>query len=147
MSFDTEVYELSRSYDLYIINLTPDTHPMHIHLINFQFYKQADINAILYAEDWYVVNGGKPPYMKRPVIMDIKKYMIGEWIMLDGVKRVFRDLDNILPSTVAVFRFRFRHNNGQAFGFNTRIGEYIWHCHILEHEDNEMMRPFVVVGF
>jgi spore coat protein A, manganese oxidase len=25
-----------------------------------------------------------------------------------------------------------------------REGQYVWHCHILEHEDNEMMRPFVV---
>jgi spore coat protein A len=23
---------------------------------------------------------------------------------------------------------------------------YLWHCHILEHEDNEMMRPYDVVG-
>jgi spore coat protein A, manganese oxidase len=23
-------------------------------------------------------------------------------------------------------------------------GLYVWHCHILEHEDNEMMRPFQV---
>ena len=23
---------------------------------------------------------------------------------------------------------------------------YVWHCHILEHEDNEMMRPYKVVG-
>ena len=23
-------------------------------------------------------------------------------------------------------------------------GRYVWHCHIVEHEDNEMMRPFVV---
>jgi len=25
-------------------------------------------------------------------------------------------------------------------------GRYVWHCHILEHEDNEMMRPFEVVA-
>jgi FtsP/CotA-like multicopper oxidase with cupredoxin domain len=25
-------------------------------------------------------------------------------------------------------------------------GLYVWHCHIVEHEDNEMMRPFVVSG-
>ena len=25
-------------------------------------------------------------------------------------------------------------------------GEYVWHCHILSHEDNEMMRPFEVVA-
>ena len=23
-------------------------------------------------------------------------------------------------------------------------GDYVWHCHILSHEDNEMMRPFTV---
>jgi spore coat protein A len=22
---------------------------------------------------------------------------------------------------------------------------YVWHCHVLEHEDNEMMRPYNVV--
>jgi spore coat protein A len=25
-------------------------------------------------------------------------------------------------------------------------GDYVWHCHILSHEDNEMMRPFTVVS-
>jgi spore coat protein A, manganese oxidase len=25
------------------------------------------------------------------------------------------------------------------------VGRYVWHCHILEHEDNEMMRPYEVV--
>ena len=23
-------------------------------------------------------------------------------------------------------------------------GRYVWHCHIIDHEDNEMMRPFQV---
>ena len=23
-----------------------------------------------------------------------------------------------------------------------RPGRFVWHCHILEHEDNEMMRPY-----
>jgi len=25
-------------------------------------------------------------------------------------------------------------------------GLYVWHCHIVEHEDNEMMRPYVVTA-
>ena len=25
-----------------------------------------------------------------------------------------------------------------------RAGQYVWHCHVLEHEDNEMMRPYAV---
>jgi hypothetical protein len=30
--------------------------------------------------------------------------------------------------------------------FEGFTGRYVWHCHILEHEDNEMMRPFEVVS-
>ena len=26
------------------------------------------------------------------------------------------------------------------------LSRYVWHCHVLEHEDNEMMRPYDVVG-
>jgi spore coat protein A len=29
--------------------------------------------------------------------------------------------------------------------FEGYTGRYVWHCHVLEHEDNEMMRPFEVV--
>ena len=27
-----------------------------------------------------------------------------------------------------------------------KAGDYVWHCHILSHEDNEMMRPFTVTN-
>ena len=30
--------------------------------------------------------------------------------------------------------------------FEGYTGRYVWHCHILEHEDNEMMRPFDVIA-
>jgi hypothetical protein len=40
-------------------------------------------------------------------------------------------------------------------GFNTatgpftafqasHLGDYVWHCHILEHEDNDMMQRYVI---
>jgi FtsP/CotA-like multicopper oxidase with cupredoxin domain len=29
--------------------------------------------------------------------------------------------------------------------FEVFCGRYMYHCHILEHEDNDMMRPFVVM--
>lgn len=106
---------------------------MHIHLINFQYYKNAEFDVEQYRADWYEANGGKPPYNKTPIILSPEKYLTSGWRMLDGVKRVFRDVDNVEPGIVAVFRVRWRHNNGQPFGFSTRNGEYIWHCHILEH--------------
>jgi spore coat protein A, manganese oxidase len=30
--------------------------------------------------------------------------------------------------------------------FEGYAGRYVWHCHILEHEDNEMMRPYEVLA-
>ena len=30
--------------------------------------------------------------------------------------------------------------------FEGYTGRYAWHCHILKHEDNEMMRPLEVVA-
>jgi spore coat protein A len=29
--------------------------------------------------------------------------------------------------------------------FEGYVGRYVWHCHVLEHEDNEMMRPYDVI--
>jgi spore coat protein A len=33
-----------------------------------------------------------------------------------------------------------------AVSFDGYPGRYVWHCHVLEHAANEMMRPFEVVG-
>jgi FtsP/CotA-like multicopper oxidase with cupredoxin domain len=59
-------YELTKTYDLYLINLTPDVHPMHIHLINFQYYKTAKLDVERYQAAWFELNGGEPPYDKNP---------------------------------------------------------------------------------
>jgi FtsP/CotA-like multicopper oxidase with cupredoxin domain len=35
--------------------------------------------------------------------------------------------------------------NGGDYSFDaTAEPGYVWHCHILEHEDNEMMRPYAI---
>jgi FtsP/CotA-like multicopper oxidase with cupredoxin domain len=31
------------------------------------------------------------------------------------------------------------------FPFDPTQGKYVWHCHNLQHEDNDMMRPFVLL--
>jgi FtsP/CotA-like multicopper oxidase with cupredoxin domain len=43
----------------------------------------------------------------------------------------FKDTVIAYPGEVTRIRARF-----------TRAGQYVWHCHIVEHEDNEMMRPY-----
>lgn len=41
-------FQLNQMYDIYWINLTPDMHPVHIHLVNFEYYKVADLDAEAY---------------------------------------------------------------------------------------------------
>lgn len=48
MHIDEPSYDSSKTYDLYLINLTPDAHPMHIHLINFQKWKEATFDVAKY---------------------------------------------------------------------------------------------------
>jgi hypothetical protein len=44
-------------------------------------------------------------------------------------------------------RLRFTKQSGEPFSFDATAGPgYVWHCHLLEHEDNEMMRPFTIVS-
>jgi len=48
---------------------------------------------------------------------------------------------------VVTIRVRWTQQDGSAFPFDATTGPgYVWHCHILEHEDNEMMRPYIVVA-
>lgn len=145
MHVDNDVFELSKEYDLYLINLTEDAHPIHTHLFNFQHYKRATIDIKRYSKDWKQANGGEPPYKKAPVIMKPDTYLKSSWEPLDDVHRVWKDVANVDSSMVSVFRMRLRYNNGEAFPFDAREGRYVLHCHILEHEDNDMMRYFKVV--
>ena len=44
---------------------------------------------------------------------------------------------------VVTFRVRFAQQDGSSFPFDATAGPgYVWHCHLLEHEDNDMMRPY-----
>jgi spore coat protein A len=96
-------------------NTTGDAHPMHIHEIVFE-----------------VVN-------REGLVVDADGEVV-EPIQLDGVvtppepwETGFKDTVTAYPGQVTRVRAQF--NNP---------GQFVWHCHIVEHEDNEMMRPFRV---
>ena len=119
---DTEIWQF--------VNLTVDAHPMHMHLVQFQVYDRQPFNAALYAADWmagiagpvgnYVTGPAVPPPPEEMGWKDTVKSMPGE------ITRVIAKFD-VPPLTVLP-------------------AEYVYHCHILEHEENEMMRPFMVTG-
>ena len=109
------------------VNITGDVHPLHIHLVRFQVLNRQPFDIQAYQQTGKVVFSGPPmppERSERPAMKDTIKSYPGY------VTRVIQRFD--LPDgTIAA--------PGQEF-------LYVWHCHILEHEDNEMMRPYKVVG-
>ncbi len=69
-------------------------------------------------------------------------YQSGNKIFPKPYEKVFRDIIDCHAGSVTVVRIKFSHNNGDDFGFRVAGSRYVWHCHMLEHEDNEMMKYF-----
>jgi FtsP/CotA-like multicopper oxidase with cupredoxin domain len=93
-------------------NATADAHPMHIHEVAFQVVNR---QAIVIDEETGTVqvDASSPPTPPEP------------W------ESGFKDTVVAYPGQVTRMRMRF-----------TNAGQFVWHCHIVEHEDNEMMRPY-----
>jgi len=108
-----------------IINTTEDAHPIHIHLIRFYVLDRQPFDTSQYP-DRLVFTGPpvRPPSDEREAPKDTVKAFPGQ------VTRLIARFD--LPTGT-------RARPGDRF-------RYVFHCHILEHEDNEMMRPYDVVG-
>jgi spore coat protein A, manganese oxidase len=120
--------------DWYYINLTGDTHPMHVHLFTFQVVGRVpfDVDRYIAAagqrEDG--VPGGTSPW----------PYATGPLVPAEPTERGYKDTVKVNPGTFTVIRGRFDLPHGVS-----APQTYVHHCHILEHEDNDMMRPFTVL--
>jgi spore coat protein A len=100
-----------------LINTTDDSHPIHLHLVRFQILDRRSFDIAAY---WTT---GKLNYF-------------GPAIPPDPSEAGWKDTVRADPAMVTRIIIRFE-------GFT---GRYVWHCHILEHEDNEMMRPYDVIA-
>ncbi|MDP8979910.1 MAG: multicopper oxidase domain-containing protein [Acidobacteriota bacterium] len=109
------------------INTTPDAHPIHVHLTHFFILDRQPFDVATYNSTGHVVFTGpvEPPAPEEVnAPKDVVKVFPGK------VTRIIQKFD--LPSGTAS-------SPGQVF-------PYVFHCHILDHEDNEMMRPYNVIG-
>jgi spore coat protein A, manganese oxidase len=95
-----------------IYNTTGDAHPMHIHELAFEVVNREEL--VLDGDD------------------------VAEPLQLNGVvtppapwETGVKDTVIALPGQVTRLRLEFENP-----------GQFVWHCHIVEHEDNEMMRPY-----
>jgi len=102
------------AWDLY--NTTVDTHPVHVHLVHFRVVGHRRF-------------AGEPK--ATGALREVR------WLDDDRPpgpdERGPKDTVRVPPRTRTRIVARF-----------DRPGRYVWHCHILSHEDHEMMRPFVV---
>jgi spore coat protein A, manganese oxidase len=100
-----------------LVNLTDDVHPIHLHLVRFQVLDRRGIEPFEYQRT------GKFHY-------------IGPVIPPDPNEMGWKDTVRAEPKAVTRIIIHFE-------GYT---GRYVWHCHNLEHEDKEMMRPYEVVA-
>jgi FtsP/CotA-like multicopper oxidase with cupredoxin domain len=107
-----------------IFNFTADAHPIHVHLVQFQVQDRQALDNL--DEEGIAV----PP-----------AFPTGDTISPEPFERGFKDTVISYPGQVIRINARFDVPTGQALP-----ALYVWHCHILEHEDNEMMRPYLVTG-
>lgn len=121
-----------------IINTTGDAHPIHLHLTQFQLLSRQKYNVGKYATAYMDMAGPAP---------DITPYLVGKPIPAPPEEAGWKDTYKMLPGEVTTVIVRFAPQGGEpAYSFDaTAEPGYVWHCHILEHEDNEMMRPLKIL--
>ncbi len=138
--FSDPVRYLARDGDVEIwkiINISPDTHPVHIHLIQFKLLSRESYSDTARVPDL----GGYETHIRNPK---------GRPKKLDAVETGWKDTIRVNPAELTTIAVPFRDyapgDTAPKSGTNIGMtGRYVYHCHILEHEDHEMMRPYVVM--
>jgi spore coat protein A len=113
----------------HLINTTEDAHPIHLHLVRFQVLDRQRFDRAAYLRDWGAVRPGEGP---DPIA--VEPYLRGAREAPPLHERGWKDTVRADPGEVVRIIARFE-------GYT---GKYPWHCHMLEHEDNEMMLQFEV---
>jgi FtsP/CotA-like multicopper oxidase with cupredoxin domain len=99
-----------------IFNFTADAHPIHLHLVMFQV---VDRQALESDEEGMAVQPAE---------------LVGGPIPPEPWETGYKDTVIANPGEVTRIKAKF-----------DIAGRYVWHCHIVEHEDNEMMRAYEVL--
>jgi spore coat protein A len=132
-----ETPQLGTSETWEFVNLTGDSHPIHVHLVDVTVLERESFewNAAPYDEESFnlavedYVNGNGP----KP---DFNQYVTFSGDPNPPNPNNAENKDTVLVNPLEVVRVEP--------AFTGYPGRYPWHCHILEHEDQEMMLPFEV---
>jgi len=155
---DTEVWE--------IVNLTADAHPIHTHLTQFQLMNRQNFSTSKYNGAYgaafpggvYIPAYGPPLDYNtgNPRALggnpDITKFLQGPVMPPNPNEAGWKDTVLCPPGMVTRFVVRYAptdkpiNDPNLNYPFDPSVAGhgFVWHCHIIDHEDNEMMRPYKV---
>jgi FtsP/CotA-like multicopper oxidase with cupredoxin domain len=137
------------------VNTTEDAHPIHLHMVQFQVLDRQPVDTDGYlsaagydvtAQGWLVPNSGDYP-PPSPV-----SYVVGTPQPPAVNELGWKDTVVAPPGTVTRIMVPFGSSGGDDKPIAARevhvpgVGEndYVWHCHILEHEENDMMQHYKI---
>jgi len=154
--------------DKIVVNMTADAHPIHLHLVQFQLMNRElfDLKNYIPAYDASFPTGVFTPSYGPPLDYntgnaralggnpDITPYLVGLAQAPLPTEAGWKDTVIMYPGEVTRIAVRWAPTDVPVntapidafFPFDPNGGHgYVWHCHIIDHEDNEMMRPTSVV--
>ena len=125
----TTFFPMLEQYEVWrLINVTEDTHPIHVHI-----------------DPFLIVS-------RRPIRFDVPAGSIEDrdltasiWLERDPSDPLDHAIDDNERGLKDTIRVNPKEIVEIAVRFTTYAGRYMYHCHILEHEDRDMMRPFVTM--
>ncbi|XP_020593160.1 multicopper oxidase LPR2-like isoform X2 [Phalaenopsis equestris] len=142
--FDAPATETPRSGTSevwHVINLTEDNHPLHIHLGLFVVLEQRELVEL---------EKFKGCMMRKNDAEEcnLKEHAKGRFEPVPAHERGWKNVFKMQPGFVTQILVRFamlRSEEPYPFDATAEPG-YVYHCHILDHEDNMMMRPLKLLG-
>jgi spore coat protein A, manganese oxidase len=126
--------------DWYFVNTTPDTHPMHTHLFSFIVMGRYNLDV-----KGFVAANGTPNGVPQLPISTLTPFLKGGLIAPPPDETGFKETVKANPGQVTVVRAKFMPPSTvlDSSG-NPTTQKYVHHCHIVEHEDNDMMERVIV---
>jgi FtsP/CotA-like multicopper oxidase with cupredoxin domain len=134
-----------------MINTAADFHPIHLHLIQFQVINRQAFDASAYTSALTFRSAPFPvldptPYLQGEPMLPSEGEAGWKDTVLNPTGMVTRIVARWAPQAAPLTGPRSPSAGVNLYPFNPTQGKYVWHCHNLEHEDNELMRPYVVLA-
>jgi spore coat protein A len=138
-----------------LVETTGIEHLIHLHLIEYQVVERRPFDTAAYNLRWLLLNG-QAPLTTRPIVVDPTPFFTGPAVPVAPYETGWKDTVQAQGGMVTSILARWAPQElspaasrpgTNSFSIDPTSGAgYLWHCHILEHEDNDMMRDLVLIN-